>query len=924
MLDPYAEELQAVVVKWLARIGKVTPAKITGEKARRDTRFWNPPGPRPYLDTETKALPPSLFNAAKWAAELAADTNPVLSKMLDDLTQQYFDAVVGDDGVNVSASMVLGPKNPRFNAARKAIADALKAHQQSIAGFTKTVADRIRKEIADGDAKGLTIKQISQSVADLVGEQGGYWAERVARTEITGAANEASLIAVEAVPAVKRKQWLTAHDDRVRESHRDMDEEVVDLDEPFSNGLMFPGDQEGDAAEAINCFPASTLVDSVGAITGGVRRRYDGPIVELRFASGNVLSVTPNHPLLTTKGWQAANALAKGDHLLRADVRERVSLGDPDVDHGPAMIGQVVDSLARRGVVARVLGSDVDLHGEVPNGEVEVVRSGSKLRNPRQAGTFELVAEPEFATADLGLRSFASHGFASELDLAGRHRSPREVGGESGSLTFGLGHPGGPEYVLFADAAGLDSCLSESTNNDLPADAVSLAQARLGFAALVEADELVDVDVVAFHGDVLTLETSLGWYTANSVLARNCRCTMIYVFGDAEVDPAASGNKSAQFKYSEDQPRDDHGRFGSGGGGNAAGSMSEYDLLVEGATEGTTDTPEMQAAATQLAASMKAEGDKILARVNATDAAQAKRGVAHKLAARMKAPVDKMLAAMPDAPQREILANYTDPEIAFTREPGGYVTIMSPSPGYPMEKLREGAEAQGKDFVEGGTPEAEEFVRESVASTLVGNWASTSNDSNPASLAIQLAAEAEFDLSDTADWHDETGGRAYDAYEKHGDVYREFVRAQYDDTQARFKELGVTSVTLQRGFSFEGDDSPKWASDIAASAEPGQWAEAAEIRLRPMSSWTSDPETTEAFATQSAGEDRAFGIVLTGKFKVDQILSFPETGNGCLAESEFVVLGGSHGMNYGFNGIGRAVVPGDPDDINYDSYDEGD
>jgi hypothetical protein len=38
-----------------------------------------------------------------------------------------------------------------------------------------------------------------------------------------------------------------------REWHEDMDGEVVPVDEPFSNGLMYPGDPDGDAEEVINC-----------------------------------------------------------------------------------------------------------------------------------------------------------------------------------------------------------------------------------------------------------------------------------------------------------------------------------------------------------------------------------------------------------------------------------------------------------------------------------------------------------------------------------------------------------------------------------------------------------------------------------------------------------------------------------------------
>ena len=49
------------------------------------------------------------------------------------------------------------------------------------------------------------------------------------------------------------KQWDAALDGRTRESHRRGDGEIRELDEKFSNGLMFPGDPNGGAAEVVNC-----------------------------------------------------------------------------------------------------------------------------------------------------------------------------------------------------------------------------------------------------------------------------------------------------------------------------------------------------------------------------------------------------------------------------------------------------------------------------------------------------------------------------------------------------------------------------------------------------------------------------------------------------------------------------------------------
>ena len=49
------------------------------------------------------------------------------------------------------------------------------------------------------------------------------------------------------------KQWDATLDGDTRPSHQKVDGEIRELDEPFSNDLMFPGDPDGGAAEVVNC-----------------------------------------------------------------------------------------------------------------------------------------------------------------------------------------------------------------------------------------------------------------------------------------------------------------------------------------------------------------------------------------------------------------------------------------------------------------------------------------------------------------------------------------------------------------------------------------------------------------------------------------------------------------------------------------------
>lgn len=50
-----------------------------------------------------------------------------------------------------------------------------------------------------------------------------------------------------------KKRWVAAVDERVRDSHQDLDGEEVEYNQPFSNDIMFPGESGGEPEEVINC-----------------------------------------------------------------------------------------------------------------------------------------------------------------------------------------------------------------------------------------------------------------------------------------------------------------------------------------------------------------------------------------------------------------------------------------------------------------------------------------------------------------------------------------------------------------------------------------------------------------------------------------------------------------------------------------------
>ena len=114
---------------------------------------------------------------------------------------------------------------------------------------------RIANNISRGIATASDYKVIARNIA-ADSNVGFNRAMRITRTEGNRISNEsaydASMSAKDKGADVV-KSWDAALDGRTRESHRQVDGEIRELDEPFSNGMMYPSDPAGGAAEVVNC-----------------------------------------------------------------------------------------------------------------------------------------------------------------------------------------------------------------------------------------------------------------------------------------------------------------------------------------------------------------------------------------------------------------------------------------------------------------------------------------------------------------------------------------------------------------------------------------------------------------------------------------------------------------------------------------------
>lgn len=115
---------------------------------------------------------------------------------------------------------------------------------------------KLNSVIRRGIRKGKSVMDIATEVEKITGMDIKA-AIRAARTACTYAENSAKLDAMIAFRDKYgidvKKMWYATLDGRTRTQHREIHGEIRELEEKFSNGLLFPADPNGAPSEVYNC-----------------------------------------------------------------------------------------------------------------------------------------------------------------------------------------------------------------------------------------------------------------------------------------------------------------------------------------------------------------------------------------------------------------------------------------------------------------------------------------------------------------------------------------------------------------------------------------------------------------------------------------------------------------------------------------------
>lgn len=158
--------------------------------------------------------------------------------------------------VNQVGEEILASVGLAWNIANP-LADELLANAAQRTGVVlgEAVQFILRDTIAQAYADGLAVTDAAALIQDKIAAASPWQAEMLARTDLNGLSNGASVAAARLV-GVETKTWLTAADERVRPEHQEANGQTVPIDQPFQvcgEELAFPGDPAGSDGCTCNC-----------------------------------------------------------------------------------------------------------------------------------------------------------------------------------------------------------------------------------------------------------------------------------------------------------------------------------------------------------------------------------------------------------------------------------------------------------------------------------------------------------------------------------------------------------------------------------------------------------------------------------------------------------------------------------------------
>lgn len=344
------------------------------------------------------------------------------------------------------------------------------------------------------DIRGLVVRAFEQEtpLSDLIAQidsAGAFSegrAETIARTEVAFAQTTGNYEAWDATGVVLKVKWLLSEDHDVPDE----------------------------------CLVAETSIEAA-SIERGISRSYTGPIITLHLPGGKKLSGTPNHPVLTNRGWKPLQEIHDGDHLVSGDWMKSVASIANYFDDVKASIQDIVCSLPGR--TSPVPTAARDFHGDGIGSHVHAVTANGLLDRERPRSFYQSMKTPFHR--GIKLPPFLSGQWDA---LMSRAHAIHSLGWCPAFSGFKLGVAATPQLIASPPEPGGD----RGGGNVVPGRDLNARQllGKIksgeilcgGMAKLLSLTPVLSRTMNVQSAHVFNLTTKAGFFLAGNIITSNC------------------------------------------------------------------------------------------------------------------------------------------------------------------------------------------------------------------------------------------------------------------------------------------------------------------------------------------------------------------------------------------------------------------
>lgn len=392
--------------------------------------------------------------------------------------------------------------------------------------------------------------------------------------------------------------WRTIMDGREREEHKKLNGKIFRYDDPPI--IDERTGQHGLPGETYNCLIGEMSIQSPFIHNRIFKRQFRGELTEIVLPMGT-LKVTPNHPILTSRGWIPAKFIKKGDQIAKISGKTFSTAGT-NPNNIKVTIKEFFSFYSVLFEAQRVRLSDNDFHGDISlDKQVDIINIENKLGNYIKSGFNKFRLEQLLTEANkLGIISPCNRAFFQAFPFCGLP-SNSLISSLSKVFSFFFSSKFHSVKHCFRAISWLNSLLFEVTGYDLTADAEFLSQlfnataGSIKFYQLIawnlffnivsnnlissllhsnremsgataetlsnlretkptfiEFDTVIDKIICKSSNiHIYNLENSNNWYLTENYITKNCRCTAI-PYRDDNLLIRSTYDKEGQQKVVED------------------------------------------------------------------------------------------------------------------------------------------------------------------------------------------------------------------------------------------------------------------------------------------------------------------------------------------------------------------------------------